>query len=133
MTPDILESVGVHDLFVVVTFDVSFTTEQAVVGHIDEMHILIAVRTTTIVGYLSPSQICHVCALLSARNLDMEMTPDSLEDFLTKTSRVSAPWCVPTSSLPFSICPSRPGDFILWGNLFFSRIRDQYRWNRRCM
>jgi hypothetical protein len=31
-------------------------------------------------------------------------SPDSLEDFLTMAVRVS----VPTSSLPFSICPSRP-------------------------
>jgi hypothetical protein len=60
------------------------------------------------------------------------MSPDSLEDFLTKTARVSAPWCEPTSSLPFSIWPSRPGDFFC-ENLFFSRIRDQYRVNRRCL
>jgi hypothetical protein len=58
MPPDTLETVGVNDLFVVVTVDSSFTTEQAVVGHIDEIHILIAVRTAPIVGYLSPSQIC---------------------------------------------------------------------------
>jgi hypothetical protein len=58
--PDTLEAVGVNELFVVVTVDVSFTTEHSVVGHIDE--ILIAVRTTTIVGYLSPSQICDACA-----------------------------------------------------------------------
>jgi hypothetical protein len=36
----------------------------------------------------------------------MEMTPDSLEDLLTKAAGVSVPWCEPTSSLPFSICPS---------------------------
>jgi len=79
-----------------------------VVGRIDEIHMLIAVRTAPIVGYVSPSQICDVCALLRVRKLDMEMPPDSLEDFLTKAARVSAPWCEPTSSLPFSICPSRP-------------------------
>jgi hypothetical protein len=77
-------------------------------GRIDQIHILIAVRTAPIVGYLSPSQICDAYALLRARKLDMEMPPDSLEDFLTKAARVSAPWCAPTSSLPFSICPSRP-------------------------
>jgi hypothetical protein len=91
--------VGVNEVFVVVTVDTSFTTEQAVVGHIDEIHILITVRTSTIVGYLSPSQICDVYTLLRVRKLDMEMTSDSLEDFLTKTARVSAPWCAPTSSL----------------------------------
>jgi hypothetical protein len=108
-TPDTLEAVGlgVNELFVAVTVDASFTTEQAVVGRIDEIHMLITVRTAPIVGYVSPSQICDVCALLRARKLDMEMYPDSLEDFLTKTARVSAPWCAPTSSLPFSICPSR--------------------------
>ena len=42
-----------------------------------------------------------------ARKVDMEMTPNSLEDFLTKTTGVSTPWCESTSSLPFSICPSR--------------------------
>jgi hypothetical protein len=94
MYPDSLEVVGVHELFVAVTVDASFTTEQTVVGHIDEIHILITVRTTTIVGYLSPSQICDACDLLRSRNLDMEMPPDSLEDFLTKTTRMSAPWCV---------------------------------------
>jgi hypothetical protein len=119
MPPDTLDAVGVNELFVVVTVDTSFTTEQAVVGCIDEIHILIAVRTTPIVGYLSPSQICDVYALLRARKLDMEMTPDSLEDFLTKTARVSVPWCAPTSSLSFSICPSRPGDFFCGGKFVF--------------
>jgi hypothetical protein len=133
MPPDTLETVGVNELFVVVTVDTSFTTEQTVVGHIDEIHILIEVRIVTIVGYLSPSQVCDACALLSVRKLDMVMPPDSLEDFLTKETRVSVPWCVSTSSLSFSICPSRPGDFFVWGNLFFSRIRDQYRWNRQCL
>ena len=126
MPPDTLEAVGVNELFVAVTVDASFTTEQAVVGRIDEIHILIAVRTAPIVGYLSPSQICDDCALLRARKLDMEMPPDSLKDFLTKAASVSAPWCASTSSLPFSICPSR---IFLWviffcGVLFFSRIRD---------
>jgi hypothetical protein len=86
MPPDTLEAVGVNELFVAVTVDASFTTEQAVVGRIDEIHILIAVRTAPIVGYLSPSQICDACALLRARKLDMEMSPNSLEDFLTKTA-----------------------------------------------
>jgi hypothetical protein len=112
MPPDTLEAVGVNELFVAVTVDASFTTEQAVVGHMDEMQILSAVRTAPMVGYLSPSQICDDCALLRARKMDMEMTPDSLEDFLTKAAGVSAPWCEPTSSLPFSICPSRRGDFL---------------------
>ena len=103
MPPDTLETVGVNELFVAVIVDASFTTEQAVVGSIDEIHILIAVRTAPIVGYLSPSQICDACALLRVRKLDMEMPPDSLEDFLTKAARVSAPWCVPTSSLPPSL------------------------------
>ncbi len=107
MPPDTLEAVGVSDLFVAVTVDASFTTEQAVVGRIDEMQILSAVRTAPIVGYLSPSQICDDCSLLRARKLDMEMTADSLEDFLTKTAGVSAPCCEPTSSLSLSICPSR--------------------------
>jgi hypothetical protein len=89
--PDTLEAVGVNELFVAVTVDASFTTEQAVVGRIDKIHILIAVRTAPIVGYVSPSQICDVCALLRARKLDMEMPPDSLEDFLTKAARVAAP------------------------------------------
>jgi hypothetical protein len=129
MPPDTLEAVGVNELFVAVTVDASFTTEQAVVGRIDEIHILIAVRTAPIVGYLSPSQICDACALLRARKLDMEMPPDSVENFLTKAGRVSAPWCAPTSSLPFSICPSRPGDFFKRKICFF-RIRDQYRVNR---
>jgi hypothetical protein len=71
----LLKSVGVNDLFVVVTVDVSFTTEQAVVGRIDEIHMLIAVRTVPIVGYVSPSQICDACTLLNVRKLDMEMTP----------------------------------------------------------
>jgi len=125
MPPDTLEAVGVNELFVAVTVDASFTTEQAVVGRIDEIHILIAVRTAPIVGYLSPSQICDDCALLRARKLDMEMPPDSLEDFLTKAARVSAPWCASTSSLPFSICPSRIFlcDFFLWGFIFFSNSR----------
>ena len=119
MTPDTLESVGVKELFVVVTVDASFTTEQAVVGHIDEIHILIAVRTAPIVGYLSPSQICDTCALLRVRKLDMEMPPDSLEDFLTKAVRVSPPSCTPTSSLPFSICPSRKVIFFCGKFVFF--------------
>ncbi len=84
-------------MFVAVTVDTSFTTEQSVVGLIDEIHILIEVRTSPIVGYVSPSQICDACALLRAKKLDMEMFPDSLEDFLTKAERVSAPWCTPTS------------------------------------
>jgi hypothetical protein len=91
MPPDTLESVGVNELFVAVTVDASFTTEQAVVGRIDEIHILIAVRTPPIVGYLSPSQICDACSLFRARKLDMA----------------------------FSICPSRPGDFFWWGKFVF--------------
>ena len=74
MSPDTLETVGVNELFVVVTVDVSFTTEQVVVGRIDEIHILIAVRTVPIVGYLSPSQICDACALLRTRKLDMDVS-----------------------------------------------------------
>ena len=58
MPPDTLETVGVNELFVEVTVDASFTTEQEVVGLIDEIHILSVVRTTPIVGYLSTSQIC---------------------------------------------------------------------------
>ena len=68
--PDTLEVVGVNELFVVVTVDVSCTTEHVVVGHIDEIHILIAVRTATIGGYLSPSQICDACALLRGHGDD---------------------------------------------------------------
>jgi hypothetical protein len=118
MPPDTLESVGVNELFVVVTVDASFTVEQTVVGHIDEIHMLITVRTAPIVGYLSPLQICDDCALLRERKLDMEMTPDSHEDFLTKAAGVSSPWCEPTSSLPFSICPSR-SDFFFRGKFVF--------------
>ena len=55
MPPDTLETVGVNELFVVVTVDESFKTEQTVVGRIDEIHIVITVRTTPIVRYLSPS------------------------------------------------------------------------------
>ncbi len=44
MSPDTLEAVGVKELFSVVTVDESFTTEQTVVGHIDEIHILITVQ-----------------------------------------------------------------------------------------
>jgi hypothetical protein len=132
MSPDTLESVGVNELFVAVTVDASFTTEQTVVGHIDEIQILSAVRTTRMVGYLSPSQICDDCALSRARKLDMEMTPNSLEDFLTKTAGVSAPWCEPTSSLPFSICPSRRGDFFL-GDFFFQKNSRPIPVNRRCL
>jgi hypothetical protein len=129
MPPDTLEAVGVNELFVAVTVDASFTTEQAVVGRIDEIQILNVVRTAPMVGYLSPSQICDDCALLRARKLDMEMTLDSLKDFLTKTAGVSVPWCEPTSSLPFSICPSRRG-FFFGENLFFSRPIPV---NRRCL
>ena len=118
--PDTLEAVGVNELFVAVTVDASFTTEQAVVGRIDEMQILSAVRTAPMVGYLSPSQICDACALLRARKLDMEMTPDSLEDYLTKAAGVSGPWCEPTSSLPFSICPSRRRFFFRGKFVFFA-------------
>ena len=50
MPPDTLETVGVNELFVAVTVDASFTTEQAVVGHIDEMQILSAVRTAPTFG-----------------------------------------------------------------------------------
>ena len=64
MPPDTLEAVGINELFVVVGVDASFTTEQAVVGHIDEIHIPTVVRAEPIVGYLSPSQICDVCVLL---------------------------------------------------------------------
>ncbi len=45
MPPDTLEAVR-DDLIVAVTVDASFTTEQAVVGRIDEIHILSAVRAT---------------------------------------------------------------------------------------
>ena len=107
MPPDTLETVGVNEIFVPVTVQVSFTTEQVVVGRIDEIHILIAVRASPIVGYLYPSQICDAYSLLLVRKLDMEMSPDTLEDFLTKTSRVSVPCFSQTSSLPSSICPSR--------------------------
>jgi hypothetical protein len=69
----------------------------------EEIHILTVVRATIIPEYLSPSQICDSCSLLRVRKLDMEMPPDTLEDFLTKTTRVSAPSCTSTSSLPYSI------------------------------
>jgi hypothetical protein len=132
MTPDTLEAVGVNELFVAVTVDASFTTEQTVVGRIDEIHMLIAVRTAPIVGYLSPSQICDACALLRARKLDMEMPPDSLEDFLTKAARVSAPWCAPTSSLPFSRIAHLPVIFFYAKICFFQEFATKYRVNRRC-
>jgi hypothetical protein len=90
MPPDTLEAVRVNDLFVAVTVDASFTTEQAVVGRIDEIHILSVVRAAPTVGYLSPSQICDSCSLFRAKKLDIEMPPGTLEGFLTK---VSAPWC----------------------------------------
>ena len=64
--PDTLEAVGVNEMFVTVTVDTSFTTEQAVVKRIDEMQILSAVRTAPMVGYLSPSQICDTCAMVSS-------------------------------------------------------------------
>ncbi len=51
---DTLEAVGVNELFGARNVDASFTAEQAVVGRIDEIHILVAVRTAPIVGYLSP-------------------------------------------------------------------------------
>ena len=105
MPPDTLETVGVNEMFVVVTVDESYKTEQTVVGHIDKM---IVTRSVPIVGYLSPSQICDACALLRARKMDMEIPPDTLEDFLTKAARMSVPWCSSTSSLSFSICPSLP-------------------------
>ena len=44
MPPDTLKAVGVNELFVTVTVDSSFTTEQAVVGRIDGIHILNVVR-----------------------------------------------------------------------------------------
>jgi hypothetical protein len=47
--PNTFETVGVNELFVVVTVDSSFTTEQAVARRIDEIHILIVVRTEPIV------------------------------------------------------------------------------------
>jgi hypothetical protein len=78
MPPDTLETVRVNDLFVAVTVDASFTTEQAVVGHIDKIHILNTVRVAPIVGYLSSSQICDVFVLLCVKKLDMEMSPDTL-------------------------------------------------------
>ena len=115
---DTLEAVGVNELFGARNVDASFTTEQAVVGRIDEMQILSAVRTAPMVGYLSPSQICDDCGLLRVRKMDMKMPPDALEDFLTKAVRVSPPSCAPTSSLPFSICPSRPSDFF-YGKFVF--------------
>ena len=86
MTPDTLEVVGVNEMFVPVTVDASFTTEQAVVGSIDAIHILSVVRSTPIVGYLCSSQICDVWVLLHTRNLDMEIPPDTLEDFMTITT-----------------------------------------------
>ncbi len=93
MSPDTLEVVRVND-------------------HIDEIHILSVVRASPIVGYLSPSQICDSCALLCVKKLDMEMPPDTLEDFLTK---VSVPWCDPTSSLSFfRFVHLVLGDFFLW-------------------
>ena len=39
MSPDTLEVVGGNELFVVVTVDSFFTTQQAVVGLIDEIHM----------------------------------------------------------------------------------------------
>jgi hypothetical protein len=117
--------VRVNDLFVEVTIDASFTTEQAVTGHIDEIHILNTVRAEPIVGYLSPSQICDTCALLHTKNLDMEMPPDTLEDFLTTAS---VPWCESTSSLPFLICPSRPRWFFVVEIFLFTNSRPIYRW-----
>ena len=47
MPLDNLEAVGVNELFVAVTVDTSFTTEQTVVGYIDEIHILIEVSLTS--------------------------------------------------------------------------------------
>ena len=93
MPPDTLETVGVNELFVAVTIDASFTTEQAVVRRIDEIHILSAVRAAPrkILVPLT-DLICDVCVLLRTRKLDMEMPPETLEDFLTKTTRVSVPW-----------------------------------------
>jgi hypothetical protein len=35
-------------------------------GRIDEIHILSAVRAAPMVGYLSPSQICKACAIVSS-------------------------------------------------------------------
>ena len=128
MSPDTLESVGVNELFVVVTVDASFTTEQVVVGHIDEIHMLSVVRTVLIVVYLSPSQICDTCVLFRVRELDMEMSPGTLEDVLTKTTRMSATWCTSTSSLLFLF--AHLSDFFL--DIFFKNSRP-IPVNRRCL
>ena len=104
---------------------------DSMVGHIDEIHILNVVRVSPIVGYLSPSQICESFTLLWVRKLDMEIPPDTLEEFLTKTVRVSVPSCESTSSLSCSIWPS--GYFIRWwffsGNWFFFKSSWPYRWS----
>ena len=88
-------------------------------GHTDVTHL---------VGYLSPSPICDDCALLCAKKLDMEMSPDNLEDFLTKVSTL---WCEPTSSLPLSISHLSPGDFLLWKICFLNSRPIPV--NRRCL
>ncbi len=59
------------------------------------------------------------------------MSPDTLEDFLTKVTRVSAPWCVPTSSVPFSICPSHPSDAFFCGKFVFCKNSRPIPVNRR--
>ena len=46
MPPDTLETVRVNDLFVVVTVDTSFTTEQTVVGVLPSPTIRILVPLT---------------------------------------------------------------------------------------
>jgi hypothetical protein len=60
INPDNLETVGVNELFVVVTVDVSFTTEQSVVGHIFEIHILNTVRSApgTLEDFLTKVEVC---------------------------------------------------------------------------
>ena len=58
----------------------------------------------------------------------MEIPPDTLEDFLTKAARVSAESLVYVNVFPvfFDLSTSQ-GDIFFGENLFFSRIRDQYR------
>ena len=100
---------------------------MSVVGHIDEIHILSAVRAVPMVGYLSPSQICltlQKCLEFSGQLFLLERTPQQCQpprtgwwvssqpfEFLTKATRVSGPWFAPTPSLPCSSCPILGGKF----------------------
>ncbi len=117
-----------------VTIDTSFTTEQVVVGRIDEIHILSAVRAAPRRILVPLTDLWHLYLVVREKTGHGDDSRYSRR-FPDKGRKGVCSLVWPTSSLPFSICPSRKSVIFFFEKfyLFFQKNSGPIPVNRRCL